>query len=148
MQALDLEISSIDDSLIMSVHDVDVLQQTLNDRLQPWVLNLKFSCVFKDWQGWASLEDLFCYVDNALDRDVLFCQGWDIAGGLSAWVAIDHPVDDAMALDKEVDMHPRVAVLQEVLIDSDQQLDISVVVNSAPDRAQFVINSSQVTLVH
>ena len=67
---------------------------------------------------------------------------------MSSRVTVDYPVDDAMALDKEVDVHPRVAVLQEVLIDSDQQLDISVVVNGAPDRAQFEINSSQVTLVH
>lgn len=44
-------------------------------------------------------------------------------------VTIDHAIDDAMRLNKEVDVDGRVNVTKEVLIDGDEKLDISMVVN-------------------
>ena len=55
-------------------------------------------------------------------------------------IAIDDPVDDAMGLDKEIDVDRRVDVSQEVLVDGHQQFNISVVVDRGPDGAELPID--------
>ena len=62
-------------------------------------------------------------------------------------VAINHAVNDAMRLHEEVDVLRRVNIPQEVLVDSDKQLDISVVVDSGPNLAQLVIDVRQIALM-
>ena len=47
-------------------------------------------------------------------------------------VSIDHPVNDSVRLDEKVDVLRGVDIPQEVLVDSDQELNILVMVNSAP----------------
>lgn len=62
-------------------------------------------------------------------------------------VAIYHAVNDTMRLHEEVDVLSRVNVPQEVLVDSDEQLNVSVVVDRGPNLAQLVIDVGQITLV-
>ena len=62
-------------------------------------------------------------------------------------VAIYHTVNDTMRLHEEVDVLSRVNVPQEVLVDSDEQLNVSVVVDRGPNLAQLVIDVCQITLV-
>ena len=47
-------------------------------------------------------------------------------------VSIDHSVNDSVRLDEKVDVLCGVDIPQEVLVDCDQELNILVMVNSAP----------------
>jgi len=52
-----------------------------------------------------------------------------------------------MGLDEEVNMDGGVDIAEEVLVDGHEQLDIPMVVHSAPNRAQFMIHRVQISLV-
>ena len=61
-------------------------------------------------------------------------------------ISVDHSVYDPVRLDEEVDVHGRENVSKEVLVDSDQELDIAIVVNGTPDGTQFLAHFGQVAL--
>lgn len=44
-------------------------------------------------------------------------------------IAIDHAINDAMRLDKEVDVDCRVNVTEEIFVDGHEQLDVPMVID-------------------
>ena len=62
-------------------------------------------------------------------------------------VSINHSVNDSMWLDEEVDVLGGVDIPQEVLVDSDEELDSLVMVYSAPKWTQLLVHILQVALV-
>ena len=89
----------------MSVDNVDVREEILDDRLQSWVLNLEFAGVFKEGKSWRCLKDFLSDIDDALNGDKLLRQRWKTAICLIARVTIDNSVDNAMTLHEKVDVH-------------------------------------------
>ena len=62
-------------------------------------------------------------------------------------VSINHSVNDSMWLDEEVDVLGGVDIPEEVLVDSDEELDSLVMVYSAPKWTQLLVHILQVALV-
>lgn len=62
-------------------------------------------------------------------------------------ITIYDPVDDARRLGEEVDLHGGVHVSQEVLVDCDEELDVAVVVDRAPNGAELAVDVREVALL-
>ena len=62
-------------------------------------------------------------------------------------VSIDNAINDAVGLDKEINVHRRVDISQEVLVYGHKQFHISMVVYSAPNRAKLMVDVLQIALI-
>ena len=61
-------------------------------------------------------------------------------------IAIDHAINDAMRLDKEVDVDCRVNVTEEIFVDGHEQLDVPMVIDWTPDSAELPVHLVEVGL--
>ena len=113
----------------MLLHNVHIRQKALNDLLETRVFNLKHIGAFEERQSTACLEDFLDDVNDALNWDVLICKR---IHALVIAVTVDHAINDPVRLHVEVDMHGGVNIAEEVLIDSNEQLHVPVVIDSDP----------------
>ena len=143
---MDLKLLRVNDASAIIVDDTDIGQQVLNDRLQSRVFNLKNCSVVKKWQSAACPEYFLDDINDALNGDMRLTQSSEGCNCRPRWllmddlVPIDHTIDNAIRLDEKVDVLGWEYIAKEVLVHSDEQLDIPKVINCAPNGAQLTAN--------